>query len=197
MTEGDIIVIFSQFGEPVYLNLVRDKESGKSKGFAFLKYEDQRSTDLAVDNLGGATIMGRVLKVDHTRYKRKDDEEELEREKALNSQHNGKANDNKGRRNSDSESEEKKRSLLKEEKELAALIKDHDDDDPMKDYLIQEKKDEISEALSLLNKKNRKSRDRKKHHSHRHRSRRHSDVSDSKQDPRQKPRNRRYDSRSP
>ena len=190
-------MIFSQFGEPVYLNLVRDKESGKSKGFAFLKYEDQRSTDLAVDNLGGATIMGRVLKVDHTRYKRKDDEEELEREKAFNSQNNGKASENKGRQNSDSESEEKKRPLLKEEKELAALIKDHDDDDPMKDYLIQKKKDEISKALSLLNRKNHKSRDRKKHHSHRHRSRRHSDVSDSREDPRQKPRNRRYDSRSP
>ena len=67
LSEGDIITIFSQFGEPTYLNLIRDKESGKSKGFAFLKYEDQRSTDLAVDNLGGATVMGRVLKVDHTR----------------------------------------------------------------------------------------------------------------------------------
>ena len=63
MTEGDIIAIFSQFGEPVYVNLMRDKETGKSKGFAFLKYEDQRSTDLAVDNLGGATVLGRILKV--------------------------------------------------------------------------------------------------------------------------------------
>ncbi|KAI9749683.1 MAG: hypothetical protein M1815_002324 [Lichina confinis] len=74
LSEGDIIAIFSQFGEPVHVNLVRDKETGKSRGFAFLKYEDQRSTDLAVDNLGGATLMGRVLRVDHTRYKQKDGE---------------------------------------------------------------------------------------------------------------------------
>ena len=74
LSEGDVITIFSQFGDPTYVNLVRDKETGKSRGFAFLKYEDQRSTDLAVDNLGGAVIMGRTLKVDHTRYKKKEDE---------------------------------------------------------------------------------------------------------------------------
>ena len=76
LSEGDIIAIFSQYGEPVHVHLIRDKDTGKSKGFAFLKYEDQRSTDLAVDNLGGATVMGRLLRVDHTRYKKKDDPDE-------------------------------------------------------------------------------------------------------------------------
>lgn len=76
LSEGDIIAIFSQYGEPVHVHLIRDKDTGKSKGFAFLKYEDQRSTDLAVDNLGGATVMGRLLRVDHTRYKKKDDHDE-------------------------------------------------------------------------------------------------------------------------
>ena len=76
LSEGDIIAIFSQYGEPVHVHLIRDKDTGKSKGFAFLKYEDQRSTDLAVDNLSGATVMGRLLRVDHTRYKKKDDRDE-------------------------------------------------------------------------------------------------------------------------
>lgn len=58
------------------MDLIRDKETGKSRGFAFLKYEDQRSTDLAVDNLTGATVLGRVLRVDHARYKKRDNEEE-------------------------------------------------------------------------------------------------------------------------
>lgn len=30
------------------VNLIRDKGTGKSKGFAFVAYEDQRSTNLAV-----------------------------------------------------------------------------------------------------------------------------------------------------
>ncbi|KAA8905859.1 hypothetical protein TRICI_005219 [Trichomonascus ciferrii] len=85
LTEGDVMAIFSQYGNPVHLNLVRDKETGKSKGFAFLKYEDQRSTVLAVDNFNGAQILGRPIRVDHTRYEAKDDEEvkpvsEIERE---------------------------------------------------------------------------------------------------------------------
>lgn len=37
-----------RYGEVVDVNLVRDKATGKSKGFAFLAYEDQRSTILAV-----------------------------------------------------------------------------------------------------------------------------------------------------
>lgn len=39
------------------INLVRDKKTGKSKGFCFLCYEDQRSTILAVDNLNGIKVM--------------------------------------------------------------------------------------------------------------------------------------------
>lgn len=172
LSEGDIIAIFSQFGEPVYINLIRDKESGKSKGYAFLKYEDQRSTDLAVDNLGGATVMGRVLKVDHTRYKRKDDEEEAERELALSGQKATENGDGDESQASEGESEEQRRPLLKEEKQLAALIRDHDKDDPMKEFLVQEKKAEVTKALAALAKKSHHSKSRK-HGSHSHHHRHH------------------------
>ena len=67
LTEGDLITIFSQFGEPTFVKLARDKTTGKSRGFGWLKYEDQRSCDLAVDNLGGSKVLGRIIKVDHTR----------------------------------------------------------------------------------------------------------------------------------
>ena len=33
--------------------------------FAFIKYEDQRSTDLAVDNFNGVKVLGRTIRVDH------------------------------------------------------------------------------------------------------------------------------------
>ncbi|KAL8634909.1 MAG: hypothetical protein Q9228_007546 [Teloschistes exilis] len=157
LSEGDIITIFSQFGEPTFVKLVRDKETGKSKGFAFLKYEDQRSTDLAVDNLGGATIMGRTLKVDHTKYKKRDDEEEEEEEQMQNSAANANVAD-------DTEKEEEgARPMLKEEKELAALLRNHDEDDPMKEYLIQEKRAEVEKAIAKLEKKSKKDGERRKH----------------------------------
>ncbi|SCU84114.1 LAFA_0D08196g1_1 [Lachancea sp. 'fantastica'] len=76
LTEGDVLTVFSQYGVPVDVKLVRDPETGESKGFGYLKYEDQRSTVLAVDNLNGANVGGRVLRVDHTFYTpRKADQE--------------------------------------------------------------------------------------------------------------------------
>ncbi|AAS51937.1 ADR017Wp [Eremothecium gossypii ATCC 10895] len=75
LTEGDILTVFSQFGVPTDLKLVRDRETGESRGFGFLKYEDQRSTVLAVDNLNGVNLCGRVLKVDHCFYEPRDEDE--------------------------------------------------------------------------------------------------------------------------
>lgn len=99
LTEGDILAVFAQYGEVVDIHLVRDKKTGaaaaaaaaaarhplfktraepcshhagKSRGFAFLAYEDQRSTVLAVDNLSGAKVAGRTARVEHVdNYKRK------------------------------------------------------------------------------------------------------------------------------
>ena len=75
LTEGDILAVFSQYGEIVDVNLVRNEETGKSRGFAFICYEDQRSTVLAVDNLNGAKVLGRTIKVEHVEdYRLKDEE---------------------------------------------------------------------------------------------------------------------------
>lgn len=72
LTEGDLLAVFAQYGEIVDVHLVRDKTTGKSKGFAFLAYEDQRSTVLAVDNLSGAKVAGRTIRVEHVdNYKKK------------------------------------------------------------------------------------------------------------------------------
>ncbi|KAL6894378.1 hypothetical protein ACP4OV_008476 [Aristida adscensionis] len=82
LTEGDLLAVFAQYGEVVDVNLVRDKATGKSKGFAFLAYEDQRSTILAVDNLNGAKVLGRIIRVDHvSKYKKKEEEDEEELQK--------------------------------------------------------------------------------------------------------------------
>src|ERR1700755_1620458 len=63
---------YVRYGEVVDVNLPRDKETGKTKGFGFLMYEDQRSTVLAVDNLNGAKVVDRTLRVDHVaNYKQK------------------------------------------------------------------------------------------------------------------------------
>lgn len=65
LTEGDLVVVFSEFGQPIDVHLARDRETGLSRGFAFIGYEDQRSTDIAVDNLNGIKLLGRRIRVDH------------------------------------------------------------------------------------------------------------------------------------
>ena len=55
------LIHFCRYGEICHINLIRDKDSGKSKGFGFLCYEDQRSTILAVDNLNTYKVGGVVL----------------------------------------------------------------------------------------------------------------------------------------
>ena len=172
ISEGDIVTIFSQFGTPTHVNLVRDKETGKSKGFAFLKFEDQRSCDLAVDNLGGAEVLGRVLRVDHTRYKKRDGEDE---EAYRVDKHEEDLNGNKKRpsddEGTDDEGRKRKRSkkqkpLLKEERELEELlqIKEGEEEDPMRAYLIKEKRQEVEQALVSAEKTERHRKHRHRHH---------------------------------
>jgi RNA-binding motif X-linked protein 2 len=162
----------------VHVNLVRDKETGKSKGFAFLKYEDQRSTDLAVDNLGGATVLGRLLRVDHTRYKRKDDEDQEDNvAKLMGDSTAGENKEDEGDRHSQRKAIKEQRPMLKEEKELQELIRDHDEEDPMKEFLIEEKKEEVALAIQAWESSKKSSRrrddsrERSSRHHRRHRSR--------------------------
>lgn len=207
LSEGDVITIFSQYGEPVFLKLARDQETGKSKGFGWLKYEDQRSCDLAVDNLGGATISGRLISVDHARYKARDDEDaeefkvgwaDIQKKNGAAAAAPGNSSDTDMGDATPGEDEpdaRKKRSihrrghppLLREERELQKLIDEHDDEDPMKDFLVEEKKKELDEARRRRDTKS----DSDKHRSHRssrshraHRSRRveHDDKDDERRE---------------
>jgi RNA-binding motif X-linked protein 2 len=65
LTEGDVICVLSQYGEIEDFHLIREEDTGKSRGFAFAKYEDARSCVLAVDNFCGIQLCGRSLRIDH------------------------------------------------------------------------------------------------------------------------------------
>jgi RNA-binding motif X-linked protein 2 len=75
LTEGDVLAVCSQYGEIVDVNLVKDATTKKSRGCAFVAYEDQRSTVLAVDNLSGSQVGGRTIRVEHVDNYRKKKEE--------------------------------------------------------------------------------------------------------------------------
>lgn len=171
LSEGDVITICSQYGEPVWVKLARDKETGKSRGFAWIKYEDQRSCDLAVDNLGGSTVMEKVLRVDHARYKPSDNEDMRDNTMGELDLDPGHESDGgrKKRRKTESESDsDEDRLMLPEEVELARLMEKLDEDDPMRDSMIKRQQEKVDDALKKLEKAKRKEKERarrrEKHH---------------------------------
>lgn len=56
LNEGDILTVFAQFGKISKINLVRERKTQKSKGFAFLSYDDPKSAILSVDNFDGIKV---------------------------------------------------------------------------------------------------------------------------------------------
>ncbi|GES74019.1 hypothetical protein RCL_jg4419.t1 [Rhizophagus clarus] len=144
LTEGDIITIFSQYGEVLDLQLVRNKQTGESKGFAFLRYEDQKSTILAVDNLNNFTLLGRTLRVDHTSAETKDGEKRT----GMNAAPPLLGGDDESMSGSNTEDSEDFEDKV-------------DPDDPMREYIIKKLKKEKMKAKKKAKKeKKKKKRDK-------------------------------------
>ncbi|KAJ1928460.1 RNA-binding protein Cwf29 [Tieghemiomyces parasiticus] len=162
LTEGDIICVFSQYGEILDVNLVRDKETGRSRGYAFLMYDDQRSTVLAVDNLNGTKVAGRTLRVDHVmNYRPPKDVTDRQGDNGLDDAPQGPTMnaappllDDSDAENTDAENER--------------LLAEHglDPEDPMAEYYLKKIKKKLrKEKKEKKAKKAEKSRKRAKDHS--------------------------------
>ncbi len=63
-TAQDIEDAFSEFGAVSSVNIIEDRETGRSKGFAFVKMENDEEAQAAVDGINGKELGGREVKVD-------------------------------------------------------------------------------------------------------------------------------------
>lgn len=65
---------FERFGEIEEATVVRDRETGRSKGFGFVTFVDENCAQQAISEMNGKEIDGRVVKVDfaQTRPKAED-----------------------------------------------------------------------------------------------------------------------------
>mmetsp|Transcript_49865 Transcript_49865/g.122425 ORF Transcript_49865/g.122425 Transcript_49865/m.122425 type:complete len:192 (-) Transcript_49865:2316-2891(-) len=69
--EEQVAVIFEQVGVVNMVDLVRDKDTRKSRGFCYLQFANSKSAILAIDNFNGCELFGRRIRVDHaSNYKR-------------------------------------------------------------------------------------------------------------------------------
>ena len=69
-TEPQIRETFEKFGEVTSLNLVKDKENGKSKGFAFVEMSSNEHGEKAISDLNGEDLGGNLLKVNAAKEQR-------------------------------------------------------------------------------------------------------------------------------
>jgi RNA recognition motif-containing protein len=66
-SEDELRTAFAAFGNVSSVNLITDKFSGQSKGFAFVEMADNASADAAIKGLNGTNMGGRALKVNQSK----------------------------------------------------------------------------------------------------------------------------------
>jgi len=64
VTEDELRERFEEYGELVSARIITDRETSKSKGFAFVEYQDEASARHALESENGAEMGGRTLRVD-------------------------------------------------------------------------------------------------------------------------------------
>ena len=69
-TEGALSELFGGFGEVASVNLITDRMSGRSKGFAFVEMTEYDAAQEAINQLNGKEVDGRSIKVAEARPKR-------------------------------------------------------------------------------------------------------------------------------
>ena len=65
--DDDVRSAFEQFGEVTSVNIIMDRETGRSRGFAFVEMSDGENAKEAIENLNGASICGRNVTVNEAR----------------------------------------------------------------------------------------------------------------------------------
>jgi len=68
-TEGSIRSLFEQHGAIERVSLVTDRDTGRSRGFAFVEMTNDEEAERAISALNGYTLDGRALNVNIARPK--------------------------------------------------------------------------------------------------------------------------------
>lgn len=65
-TEDELRSLFGEHGEVVRASIIKDRETGRSKGFGFIDMPDNAQATAAIEALNGADLGGRSLKVNES-----------------------------------------------------------------------------------------------------------------------------------
>jgi len=68
-TESSLRSLFEPYGKVDRVNVVTDRDTGRSRGFAFVEMPDSAQADQAIAALNGTDLDGRALNINEARPK--------------------------------------------------------------------------------------------------------------------------------
>ncbi|CAN5177666.1 hypothetical protein BH20BAC1_BH20BAC1_20150 [soil metagenome] len=69
MTDDDLSNLFSQYGSVTSAKILKEKNTGRSKGFGFVEMEDEEAAKTAIATLNESEVQGRKLIVNESQPK--------------------------------------------------------------------------------------------------------------------------------
>ena len=69
-TEDELRAVFEQHGGVSSVNVITDRDTGRSRGFAFVEMDDASAAEAAMRALDGSDMGGRSLRVNEAQERR-------------------------------------------------------------------------------------------------------------------------------
>lgn len=69
-TEDELRAVFEQHGGVSSVNVITDRDTGRSRGFAFVEMDDASAAEAAMRALDGSDLGGRSLRVNEAQERR-------------------------------------------------------------------------------------------------------------------------------
>ena len=66
VTEAELKELFTSYGEVESLNIIKDKYTGESRGFGFVKMPSDEEANKAIKALDGSTVSDKSIKVNQS-----------------------------------------------------------------------------------------------------------------------------------
>jgi len=70
MTDQELEEAFAPYGEVASATIIKDRISGRSKGFGFVEFVNDEDADAAREALNGKELKGRTVRIDNARDQR-------------------------------------------------------------------------------------------------------------------------------
>jgi RNA recognition motif-containing protein len=72
VADEELEAAFSEFGGLISATVVKDRISGRSRGFGFVEFAEEENAEKAKAELNGKEIKGRAIRIDDARDQRRD-----------------------------------------------------------------------------------------------------------------------------